>query len=87
MLNKGENLKKDKKEKIFYGKYFEVSEKLPNFAFGNPERPTRGGNSARDLPESGWIPEWPNGADCKSAGLRLRWFESISTHLIIETCR
>ena len=37
MLNKGENLKKDKKEKIFYGKYFEVSEKLPNFAFGNPE--------------------------------------------------
>ncbi len=29
----------------------------------------------------GWIPEWPNGADCKSAGLRLRWFESISTHL------
>ena len=28
----------------------------------------------------GQIPEWPNGADCKSAGLCLRWFESISTH-------
>ena len=29
----------------------------------------------------GQIPEWPNGADCKSAGLRLRWFESIFAHL------
>ena len=28
----------------------------------------------------GKIPEWPNGADCKSAGLYLRWFESISSH-------
>ena len=28
----------------------------------------------------GQIPEWPNGADCKSAGLRLRWFESIFAH-------
>ena len=28
----------------------------------------------------GKIPEWPNGADCKSAGVRLRWFESISSH-------
>ena len=28
----------------------------------------------------GKIPEWPNGADCKSAGARLRWFESISSH-------
>ena len=33
---------------------------------------------------NGWIPEWPNGADCKSAGLRLRWFESISTHITKE---
>ncbi len=24
--------------------------------------------------------KWPNGADCKSAGLRLRWFESIFAH-------
>ena len=30
--------------------------------------------------EQGWLPEWPNGADCKSAGFRLRWFESITTH-------
>ena len=29
---------------------------------------------------SGRIPEWPNGADCKSAGVRLRWFESIFSH-------
>ena len=33
-----------------------------------------------DLLESGRIPEWPNGADCKSAGCYLRWFESISAH-------
>ena len=30
--------------------------------------------------ENGCFPEWPNGADCKSAVFRLRWFESISTH-------
>ena len=29
---------------------------------------------------TGRIPEWPNGADCKSAGLYLRWFESIFAH-------
>src|SRR5205823_3188607 len=29
---------------------------------------------------SGRIPKWPTGADCKSAGLRLRWFESSSYH-------
>ena len=28
----------------------------------------------------GQIPEWPKGADCKSVGLRLRWFESIPLH-------
>ncbi len=28
----------------------------------------------------GQLPEWPNGADCNSAGLRLRWFESITAH-------
>ena len=28
----------------------------------------------------GRIPEWPNGADCKSADVRLRWFESIFSH-------
>ena len=30
--------------------------------------------------KKGWLPEWPNGADCKSAGSCLRWFESITTH-------
>ncbi len=29
---------------------------------------------------NGKLPEWPNGADCKSAGVRLRWFESITSH-------
>ena len=29
----------------------------------------------------GWLPERPNGADCKSAGLRLQWFESTTAHL------
>ena len=33
-----------------------------------------------DFCNEGQIPEWPNGADCKSAGLRLRWFESIFAH-------
>ncbi len=29
---------------------------------------------------NGGVPEWPNGADCKSADLCLRWFESIRPH-------
>src|SRR5437868_6914725 len=28
----------------------------------------------------GRLPKWPTGADCKSAGSRLRWFESITYH-------
>ena len=32
------------------------------------------------ISKQGCFPEWPNGADCKSAVFRLRWFESISTH-------
>ena len=36
--------------------------------------------SAPTQPTKGKIPEWPNGADCKSAGFYLRWFESISSH-------
>ncbi len=28
----------------------------------------------------GSVPKWSNGADCKSAGLRLRGFESHLTH-------
>jgi hypothetical protein len=26
------------------------------------------------------VPEWLKGADCKSVGLRLRWFESSLLH-------
>jgi hypothetical protein len=32
----------------------------------------------------GRLPKWPTGADCKSAGLRLRWFESITYHHLIS---
>ncbi len=28
----------------------------------------------------GGVPKWPNGADCKSAGLCLQWFESTPLH-------
>ena len=38
----------------------------------------------RDVPD-GRLPKWPTGADCKSAGLRLRWFESITYHHSINT--
>ncbi len=31
--------------------------------------------------ENGQLPEWPNGADCKSAVFRLRWFESTTAHV------
>ena len=37
-------------------------------------------NRAGKMTIQGCFPEWPNGADCKSAVFRLRWFESISTH-------
>ena len=29
----------------------------------------------------GGVPEWLKGADCKSAGSRLRWFESNPLHI------
>ena len=38
------------------------------------------------LKRLGQIPEWPNGADCKSAGVRLRWFESIFAHPNKKEC-
>ena len=31
---------------------------------------------------SGELPEWPNGTDCKSVVLRLRWFESTTPHKV-----
>ena len=30
----------------------------------------------------GGVPEWLKGADCKSVGLRLRWFESSLLHQV-----
>ena len=41
----------------------------------------KGHTFAHALELQGWLPEWPNGADCKSAGSCLRWFESITTHI------
>ena len=35
---------------------------------------------ARQHSSVGEVPKWPNGADCKSAGLCLRWFESTPLH-------
>ena len=40
----------------------------------------KGRRMFREGRKQGKLPEWPNGADCKSAGLRLRWFESIFAH-------
>ena len=31
---------------------------------------------------AGGVPEWPKGADCKSAGVSLRRFESFPHHLV-----
>lgn len=36
--------------------------------------------------QHGGMPEWLKGADCKSAGVRLRWFESNSLHQLPFTC-
>ena len=30
----------------------------------------------------GEVPKWPNGADCKSVGASLRWFESTPLQII-----
>lgn len=34
-----------------------------------------------DRLRGGRVPKWPKGADCKSAGISLRWFESNRAHL------
>ena len=56
---------------------------MPNFAAVSEWflRRLHLGRPMQDCEKQGQIPEWPNGADCKSAGLRLRWFESIFAHL------
>ena len=35
--------------------------------------------------ESGRVPEWPMGTDCKSAAFQLRWFESTRAHQTVRT--
>ena len=40
--------------------------------------PVRRGH--RNINHYGGLPEWPKGAGCKPAGLRLRWFESNTLH-------
>ena len=34
--------------------------------------------------ESGRVPEWPRGTDCKSAAFQLRWFESTRAHQEVQ---
>jgi hypothetical protein len=34
----------------------------------------------------GGVPEWLKGADCKSVGFRLRWFESVLLHHSFLKC-
>ncbi len=34
--------------------------------------------------ESGRVPEWPMGTDCKSAAFQLRWFESTRAHQEVQ---
>src|SRR5580698_2098166 len=35
---------------------------------------------ANSRPPAGGVPEWLKGTDCKSVGLRLRWFKSNPLH-------
>lgn len=48
----------------------------------NPTRGSKKSKRAFLFKKNGQLPEWPNGADCNSADLRLRWFESITAHLL-----
>jgi hypothetical protein len=32
------------------------------------------------MKKNGVVPEWPKGADCKSASVSFRWFESTPRH-------
>lgn len=61
----------------FFQKLFENIKKGYNFAA--PKVKQAGFHGCVEM-LTGGVPEWPNGADCKSAGVRLRWFESIRPH-------
>ena len=43
------------------------------------------GSARRQVVAHGEVPEWPKGADCKSAGERLRRFESSPLHFTVAT--
>lgn len=62
---------------IFFPKEFENLRNGYNFA--TPKSETNGFHGCVEILFGG-VPEWPNGADCKSAGVCLRWFESIRPH-------
>ena len=59
------------------------SKKVPISFGGKRKKPTFAiaKQNISVLFQDGQLPEWPNGADCNSAGLRLRWFESITAHI------
>lgn len=65
-----------KKTLHFFGHNFANKKKPPTFATPFEKRAVL----CFKLLIFGGVPEWPNGADCKSAGVRLRWFESIRPH-------
>ena len=51
----------------------------------NPPASASNIKGLRDLGAGGEIPKWPKGADCKSAGERLRRFKSSSPHHLRAT--
>lgn len=65
----------------FFSKEFENFRKGYNFA--TPKSETSGFHGCVEMLFGG-VPERPNGADCKSAGVCLRWFESIRPHSLCQ---
>ena len=51
----------------------------------NPPASASNIKGLRDLGAGGEIPKWPKGADCKSAGERLRRFKSSSPHHLLPS--
>jgi hypothetical protein len=66
----------------FFSKEFEKFKNGYNFA--TPKSETSGFHGCVEMLFGG-VPEWPNGADCKSAGVCLRWFESIRPHSLCQS--
>jgi hypothetical protein len=61
---------------FFFGTGFDIIKNTITFAHSF----TRTLNESVSSKKIGGVPEWPNGADCNSAGVFLRWFESIRPH-------